>query len=190
MITPNLATRPFLNTRPVWIVAAVAGLLTLILIGFNLRLYLVANRHLDNETAMRDELEHRYSALATEVRTHVNVLEKVPWRSLEGRVDATNLILHEHSFSWIEMLDDIERVMPYDLRLTKISPSVGPDEVTLSLVAIARNRDAMLDFLDNLIADPRFENPTPSSEKTPEETTLSTYLLSMRVTYRPHEEAP
>jgi hypothetical protein len=190
VITPNLATRPFLNTRPVWIVAAVAGLLTLILIGFNLRLYLVANRYLDDETAMRDELEHRYSALATEVRTHVNVLEKVPWRSLEGRVDATNLILHKHSFSWIEMLDDIERVMPYDLRLTKISPSVGPDEVTLSLVAIARNRDAMLDFLDNLIADPRFENPTPSSERTPEETTLSTYLLSMRVTYRPHEEAP
>ena len=26
MITPNLATRPFLNTRPVWLVTAVAGL--------------------------------------------------------------------------------------------------------------------------------------------------------------------
>jgi len=190
VITPNLATRPFLNTRPVWIVAAVAGLLALILIGFNLRLYLVANRHLDDETTMRDELEHRYTALATEVTTDVSVLEKVPWRSLKGRVDATNLVLREHSFSWIEMLDDIERVMPYDLRLTKISPSVGADEVTLSLVAIARNRDAMLNFLDNLIADPRFENPTPSSEKTPEETTLATYLLSMRVTYHPYEEAP
>ena len=190
MITPNLATRPFLNTRPVWLVAAAAGLLALILIGFNLRLYLVANQHLDDETTMRDELEIRYSALATEVKTNVNVLERVPWKSLEGRVDATNLILREHSFSWIEMLDDIERVMPYDLRLTRITPSVGSDVVTLSLVAIARNRDVMLEFLDNMIADPRFENPTPSSEKTPEETELATYVLTVRVTYHPYEETP
>ncbi len=190
MITPNLATRPFLNTRPVWLVAAAAGLLALILIGFNLRLYLVANRHLDDETTMRDGLELRYSALATEVKADVDVLERVPWRSLKGRVDATNLILREHSFSWIEMLEDIERVMPYDLRLTRIAPTVGSDAVTLSLVAIARNRDVMLEFLDNLIADPRFENATPSSERTPEETELATYLLSMRVTYHPYEETP
>lgn len=190
MITPNLATRPFLNTRPVWLVAAAAGLLALILIGFNLRLYLVANRHLDDETTMRDQLEHSYSALAAEVKANVDVLERVPWRSLKGRVDATNLILREHSFSWIEMLDDIERVMPYDLRLARIAPSVGSDEVTLLLVAIARNRDAMLEFLDNLIADPRFENPTPLGEDTPEETELATYLLRMRVTYHPYEETP
>jgi len=190
VITPNLATRPFLNTRPVWLVAAAAGLLALILIGFNLRLYLVANRHLDDETTKRDGLELRYSALASEVKADVDVLERVPWRSLEGRVDATNLILREHSFSWIEMLDDIERVMPYDLRLTRISPTVGSDEVTLSLVAVARNRDAMLEFLDNMIGDPRFENPTPSNEKTPEETGLATYLLTMRVTYHPYEETP
>jgi len=190
VITPNLATRPFLNTRPVWLVAAAAGVLALILIGFNLRLYLVANQHLDDETTTQDGLELRYSALATEVKANVDVLERVPWKSLKGRVDATNLILREHSFSWIEMLDDIERVMPYDLRLTRITPSVGSDEVTLSLVAIARNRDVMLEFLDNLIADSRFEDPTPSSEKTPEETELATYLLTMRVTYHPSEETP
>lgn len=190
MITPNLATRPFLNTRPVWLVAAAAGFLALILIGFNLRLYLVANRHLDDETTKRDGLELRYSALATEVKEDVDVLEKVPWRSLKGRVDATNLILREHSFSWLEMLDDIERVMPYDLRLTRIAPTVGSDEVTLSLEAVARNRDAMLEFLDNLIADPRFENATPATEKTPEETELTTYVLSVRVTYHPSEETP
>jgi hypothetical protein len=190
VITPNLATRPFLNTRPVWLVAAAAGFLALILIGFNLRLYLVANRHLDDETTKRDGLELRYSALATEVKEDVDVLEKVPWRSLKGRVDATNLILREHSFSWLEMLDDIERVMPYDLRLTRIAPTVGSDEVTLSLEAVARNRDAMLEFLDNLIADPRFENATPATEKTPEETELATYVLSVRVAYHPSEETP
>jgi len=42
VIAPNLATRPFLNTRPVWLVTAVAGAVTVILLAFNLRLFLVA----------------------------------------------------------------------------------------------------------------------------------------------------
>jgi Tfp pilus assembly protein PilN len=190
LITPNLATRPFLNTRPVWLVAAVAGVMTLILLGLNLRLFLVANRALDNETAKRDVLLERHQVLEAAVRTDIDTLERVPWRSLRRRVDATNLVLREHSFSWLGMLDDIERVMPYDVRLTRISPSVGAEEVTLSLALIARNRDAMLQLLDNLVADPRFSGPTPATESTPEESTTAEYVMSLRVTYHPAVEAP
>ena len=57
MITPNLATRPFLNTRPVWLVTAAAGLAALILLALNLRLFFVANRSLDDEAARRTHTE-------------------------------------------------------------------------------------------------------------------------------------
>jgi Tfp pilus assembly protein PilN len=185
MITPNLATRPFLNTRPVWLVTAVAGLAAIVLLGLDLRLILVENRALDAETAKRDALFRQVEALATEVRVDVDALEKVPWRSLTRRVNATNLILREHAFSWIGMLNDIERVMPYNVRLTRIGPAVGPDEVTLSLALIALNRDSMLEMLDNLIADPHFSDPTPTVESTPEESTTAGYLLTLRVNYHP-----
>ena len=46
----------------------------------------------------------------------------------------------------------------------------------------------MLQLLDNLIADPRFEEPTPSSEISPEESPLATYGLTLRVTYHPAED--
>ena len=69
-------------------------------------------------------------------------MRKGPWRSLAARVNAANAILREHAFSWLQMLNDIERVMPYDVRLTKIAPSVGSDGVALSIEVIARNRDA------------------------------------------------
>jgi len=190
VITPNLATRPFLNTRPVWLLTAITGILALILIGFNLRLFLVENRTLGDEISRRDELDQRYRTVASEVTLDVNELRRVPWVSLKARVDATNLVLREHNFSWLRMLDDIERVMPYDVRLTKIGPSVGPEEVTLSLSVIARNRDAMLQLLDRFIADPRFDNPTPSTERTPEESALGSYSLVMRVSYHPLEETP
>jgi type IV pilus assembly protein PilN len=190
MITPNLATRPFLNTRPVWIVTAVAGLAAVILLFVDLRLVLVANRALDDETATRDALLERHRVLEGEVRKDIAVLERVPWRSLTRRVEATNVILREHSFSWLAMLDDIEGLMPYGVRLTRIAPTVSADGVTLSLALIAQNRDAMLELLDNLVADPRFAEPTPLTESSPEETSSATYVMNLRVTYHPALESP
>ena len=190
MITPNLASRPFLNTRPVWLVTAAAALLALVLILLDLRLLLVSNRVLGNEVATRDELEKRHTELVAAVRTDVNALNRVPWRSLEARVKATNLVLREQAFSWLRMLDDIEGVMPYDVRLVTITPSVGADSVMLSFEVVSRNREAMLQFLDNLLADPRFKDPTPLSERTPEESETGDYLLRLRVAYLPSAEAP
>jgi Tfp pilus assembly protein PilN len=190
VITPNLATRPFLNTRPVWLVTAIAGAAAMILIALNLRLFFVANRSLEDEMETRDALLERHQALEAELREEIETLERVPWRSLSSRVEATNLVLREHAFSWLGMLDDIERVMPYDVRLTRIAPAVGPHEVTLSLALVAHSRDAMLQLLDNLIADPRFSNPTPSSEATPEQSSTAGYVMSLRVNYQPDREAP
>jgi len=188
VITPNLATRPFLNTRPVWLLTAIAGFLALILIGFNTRLFLVENRTLGDEISRRDDLELLYSTVAAEVSTDVNDLQRVPWTSLKARVDATNLVLREHNFSWLRMLDDIERAMPYDVRLIRISPSVGSDQVMLSFSVIARNRDAMLQLIDNFVADPRFDDPRPSIERTLEGSALASHELLLRVIYRPLEE--
>jgi Tfp pilus assembly protein PilN len=185
MITPNLATRPFLNTRPVWLVTAAAGLAALLFLALDLRLVFVANRTLINESERLDALIVRHQELKAEVTRDVEALKRVPWRTLARRVEATNLILREHSFSWLGMLDDIERVMPYDVRLTRITPNVGPDGVTLSLALIALNRDAMLELLDNLVADPRFSNPTPMTESTPEDNSSAAYVMVLRVEYDP-----
>jgi Tfp pilus assembly protein PilN len=188
LITPNLATRPFLNTRPVWLVTIAAGMAAAILLVLDLRLVLVANRALEDETTRRDELLERHQVLEAAVRADVQALERVPWRSLTRRVSATNVILREHAFSWLGLLDDIEGVMPYDVRLTRIAPAVSADDVSLSLTLIAHNRDAMLELLDNLVADPRFSNPTPLTETTPEESSAA-YMMNLRVDYHPNPEA-
>lgn len=190
MITPNLASRPFLNTRPVWVMTIGAGVIALVLVVLNLWYFMVTNRALKDEVILRDKLEQQYGELKTEARNEISQLSRVPWRTLKARVEATNLLLREHAFSWMQMLDDIERVMPYDVRLTRIMPSVGPESVMLTFEVVARNRDAMLDFIDNLVEDPRFDEPALSSEKTPEESATGIYLLNMRVRYMPTEEAP
>jgi len=183
MITPSLASRPFLNTRPVWVMTIGAGCVALVLIALNIRFFLVTSRTVEDAITTRDALEERYGELESTARQEIAFLNRVPWRTLEARVNATNLVLQEHAFSWLQMLDDIERVMPYDVRLTRITPSVGRDGVMLTFEVVARNRDAMLEFIDRLVEDPRFDEPTLSSETTPETSTTGTYLLSMRVRY-------
>ena len=44
MIAPNLAARPFLNTRPVWLVTGLTGLLALVLIILNIGFYVRTNQ--------------------------------------------------------------------------------------------------------------------------------------------------
>ncbi|MFV2072994.1 MAG: PilN domain-containing protein [Thermoanaerobaculales bacterium] len=190
MIIPNLASRPFLNTRQVWVVTAAAGLVALVLIGFNLRFYLVSNRTLGSQLERRDELRARHAELEEEVRSDVEALAKVPWRSLRSRVEATNLILSEHAFSWVRMLDDLGRVLPWDVRVTEISPKVEPEEATLSIEVLAQTRPSLMEFLDNLVEDPSFSDPTPARETTPEESAALGYLMTLRVTYRPGGETP
>jgi Tfp pilus assembly protein PilN len=187
VIAPNLAGRPFLNTRPVWLVTGVAGLLALVLISLNIGLYFRSNRTLEPQIEYRSRLIAEERALAAEVGGLVETLDGVPWKSLGARVNATNQILREQSFSWLILLDDIARVMPYDVRVFKIAPDVGPASVTLNLMVVARTRDDMLEFLENLVNDPRFSQPTPRQEEGPEKADVAGYLLTLTVLYKPLE---
>jgi type IV pilus assembly protein PilN len=190
MIVPNLASRPFLNTRPVWLVTAVSILVALLFVVLNVFSYVTANRTLATQLSEYGRLEARRDALRREVKAEVATLDKVPWTSLANRVKATNLVLQEGSFSWPALLDDVERVMPYEVRLTRIAPTLGPEGVSLSLAVVCRSREAMLEFLENLIKDPSFANPIPVREELPEGSRTAAYDLTLKVDYRPPEVKP
>lgn len=190
MIEPNLASRPFLNTRPVWLVTGVAVVLTVLFVVLNLVFFFSSSQTLAPQLARVENLETERGAISSELVALVNELDKVPWRSLSTRVRSTNVILREWGFSWLGLLDDIERVMPREVRIIKIAPAVSSDGVTLNLLAVARTRDSMLQFLENLISDPSFSQPIPLQEGFPERTDTAGYDLTLRVTYHPMEVGP
>jgi len=186
---PNLASRPFLNTRPVWVLTVVAGVMAAGFAAVDVHLYL-RNRHdLAVQFEHREELQQKYIQLKTDTQEHLDVLAAVPWQTLETRVERFNLLMKERSFSWLDLLSDIERVMPYQVRLTDISPQVSADGISLGLEAVARSREAMLSLYDNLIADPSFSTPLPRREVDPESGTAIGYLFTLSVTYHPGGES-
>jgi len=186
MIAPNLASKPRLNTRPVWLVVAAAGFIALVFAVVNLSVWLKSSRSLEEKILLHQDLEAQHERLSVEVGEKADDLNRVPWRSLSARVNAVNTVIREHEFSWIGLLDDIERVLPYDVRLTKINPRVDVNSVRLSFTAIGRTREALLDLLDAFIEDPSFSEPTPESEATPEENGFG-YMLRLSVLHHPGE---
>jgi len=189
MIAPNLASQPHLNTRPVWIVTIIAAFLAVTFAIVNLTVWLESSRSLEEQIQLYDQLERDFDRLSTEVGQQAESLNRIPWKSLTAKVNGVNSVIREHEFSWIELLDDIERVLPYDVRLTKITPKVDADTVNLSLSAIGRTREALLEFLDTLIEDPSFSDPSPSSEVTPEESGFG-YELTLTVVHHPGQVTP
>ena len=103
MITPNLASRPFLNTRPVWLVTAVAGVLAVILVALNIGLFVKSNRTLAPMIEHRDRLVAQERARAAEVGGKIEGLDKVPWGSRtvsEFRPGATRSISATKLYPW------------------------------------------------------------------------------------------
>jgi len=184
MRVPSLASRPFLNTRPVWIFTAAAIVLGLILGVVNVGLYMSSNTRLKLQLDRRAELEGRVKQLRAEVRRDMEALQKVPWKRLEREVSTLNGILEAYGFSWQGLLRDVGTVLPRQVRLQRITPVVSKEGLSLTLKGTAQTRDAILDLLQNMIDDSHFERPLPRSETTPEEAGVG-YDFVIQVLYHP-----
>ena len=185
MVLPSLASRPFLNTRPVWIVIASAAVLTVALIAANATLYFSSSEHLGAELARKSQAVDRDGELTAALDRDGTALKQVRWSALGKRVEALNEILRAHAFSWLDMLSDLGSVLPYGVRLVRISPRVTSAGVELSVSGVARTRLAMLEFLQNLLDDPHFDRPLPRSETPPEGSKSTDYEFQLTVQYLP-----
>lgn len=188
MMTPNLATSPFLNNRPVWLVAIAALVVALVFLGVNVHLYLKDTR-LEGELATEESrLNSAKSGHEEMLRADISRLDRVQWRSLHRQVEQLNLIVRQRNFSWLGLLADVEQVLPREVRLVRIAPSVREEEVVLDLNAIARSREAMLELLENMIEDEHFQDPLPSIEVSPELSATGAYEFVLEVRYLPEGE--
>ncbi len=188
MRLPSLASRPFLNTRPVWVFTVAAVALGLVLMVVNIMLYLSSNTRLEQQLARRAQLEEQVRELRAEVGKDASALAKVPWKRLGRETAGLNEILQTYGFSWQQLLRDVGKVLPRQVRLQRITPTVTKEGLSLRFKGTAQSRDAILELLQNLIDDPHFEKPLPRSETSPEEAGVG-YDFSLKVFYHPDKGA-
>ena len=178
----NLASRPFRDYRPVYAAVVLMALLTAFLALNNVDTFL---RYRTETKATRANIAKLELQIADEQRrteTFAQRLRGVDLKLLASQTEFANAQLAERAFSWSELLDRLEKVLPNDVRLLSVIPSFDKDGlVHLSMTCITKTGEGLTATINRFNADPHFANAFPLSE-TAEGTE---YHFILGVDYRP-----
>jgi Tfp pilus assembly protein PilN len=118
----NFARRPFRDFRSVYLVAGAALLVGVVLFGVNATLYGEFRREVADtrdEIAWLEKRQERANAAAEEARAATASYEL---SQLAGESRGLLRLVEERRFSWIALLGRLERVLPSEVRLSRLQP--------------------------------------------------------------------
>lgn len=180
----NLASEPFRRDRPLLVGSvALAGALSLLLVYQVLAI--VSERHqaasirfaIDRQSAQLRAIAAQQAALNATLRKPENA--EVLERSL-----FLNTLIERKAISWTKIFADLEKVMPYNVKLVSVRlPEVDSnDQVLLDMVVGAKEVPPILELFKKLEASPQFGNTSVQSSAPPSQTDPF-YRYHVTVTY-------
>ena len=163
-VSINLASRPFLELRPLFAkLRLTMGLLALLAVGLGIWLHSL-NQRAAAATAQMDALRaqtarYQQERAQDEAKMHqpqnMGVLER--WQFL-------NSVFARKSFSWTAVMMDLERVLPTGVQVTSIEPVISKEgDVTIRL-RVTGDRDRAIQLVRNLERSQRFVSPRLGGE--------------------------
>ncbi|UCF68761.1 MAG: hypothetical protein JSV80_05590, partial [Acidobacteriota bacterium] len=178
----NLATRPYRNDTPLAIallvlLAAAAGLT-----AHNTHSYLTADAR---EQQLLEELSdhrQRMEQMKAEAKTLRDGLDEIDFELLDSQANFVAGILEERNFSWTGLFNALERVLPWNIRLSSIRPRFEIGLVRVELLGVARDNDAYLDFQDTLLRADGFGGVVPGDFQIDESTEQVFFTLGFDYT--------
>lgn len=175
----NLASEPFIGTRRVVAGTVAAAVLLSTSLALLISLSLMERGHADEMQRTLARLESESRALASERASLEAVLRRPENAAVLERSLFLNELLYAKGISWTRLFDDLEQVMPHDVRLVSIRPQITGqnNQVLLDVVVGAQSEQPVIDLLVRLEKSPRFGRATPHNRMPP---TQSEPLLRWR----------
>jgi len=182
----NFARRPFRDERPVFAVIGVALFLGLVLGAANLRLYWKYSRQVGGTRAQIALLEQRRSRATKASDTAKAALDGYKLSALAQQSAGLQTIVRERRFSWLALLARLERVLPTDVRLVRLSPRFeSSDAVSVDLAVLGRTPESVVHTLEALTKEPAFRGVELRSESSPERGVPEGYSFQIGLRYLP-----
>jgi type IV pilus assembly protein PilN len=169
----NLASQPFRRDRPA-IVAAVV--LSLVLVGLLAVLIALArsDRHqLADARAEVARLQADLNKLSADLAREEAVLRQPENAEVLERGLFLNALLYRKGISWTRIFADLEKTLPYNVRVISIRPTVNAqNQVTLDMVVGSESPEPFIGLLKSLQDSPLFgsvdmHGSTPPSQTNP-----------------------
>jgi len=158
-ISINLATRPFVELRPLFArlrLAMAALALTAIALGAGLHM-LNARARADED--QMDSLKAQTLAALTERQTNEGRMRQPQNRAVLERSQFLNDLFARKSFSWTAVMMDLERVLPAGVQVTSIEPVITAEGDVNIRLHVTGQRDLAVDLVRNLERSQRFLAP-------------------------------
>jgi len=182
----NFARRPFRNERPVVLVLVVAFTAALLLAIANVSLYAAFQRETAGTAEQIQSLERRRDRAARDAATSQAALNNYKVSSLAQESRALLKLVAERRFSWTGLLARLERTLPPDVRLTRLTPRFDESGDTyLDCALVGRTPDAVVRTITALSRDPSFSAVDLRSESGPEAGTPEGFAFEIYLKYRP-----
>lgn len=163
-ISVNLATKPFVELRPLFAKLRIAmlmlGLLALVL-GLALR---SLNEKARAAQAQIDDLKAKALQFQQERQRNEARMHQPQNMAVLERSQFLNALFAQKSFSWTAVMMDLEKVLPTGVQVTSIDPSISKEgEVNIRL-RVSGDRDKSVQLIRNLETSQRFVAPRLAGE--------------------------
>lgn len=153
----NLASRPYEDARQFWMrwgtAAGVLGLLTLILLTLDIAGWVDARRDRAAINQARTMIARRDAVQANAEQ----ILNLPKNRKTRDESQFLNQLIERKSFSWTQVLESLEKVMPPRVHLVSISPALDEDnQLVLKMIVAGDSRERAVELERRMEESRRF----------------------------------
>ena len=185
----DFARRPFRDERPVFLVTAAALLAAAVLFVANVRLYADFHREMDGTNRQIDLLEQRRAKVMRDAEEARGALNSYKVSTLAQESRGLLKVVAERRFSWTGLLARLERTLPAEVRVTRLTPRFDESgEALLGLSLVGKGPDSIVRTLAALSRDPIFGSIELRSEASPEHGIPEGYSFELDLRYRGGEK--
>ena len=162
----NLATQPYEDARRFWFrwggALVALGIVTLGLVYFTLLGWVTAAK----DKGLIGQNLHQIADRDDE-KAAAQSLMNLPQNSVtRDRSQFLNGLFYRKSFSWTQVFEELERVMPPRLHVVSIQPEFAPDnELAIKLVVAGDSREHALELVRKMEESQHFQQTQIEQEK-------------------------
>ena len=183
-IPVNLASDPFRRDRPILAASAALGLALLITLILQIGAIFSARNQAAETRTMLDKLDRQLATVKTEQTRLDTTLSKPENAEVLDRSQFLNSLIERKSISWTRIFADLEKVVPYQVRLVAVRlPQVdSQNQVLLDMVVGAESPGPVFELLKHLETSPQF-GPTSVINSLPPSQTDKLWKYRVSVSY-------
>jgi Tfp pilus assembly protein PilN len=182
-IAINLASQPFRRDRAMIVASVAVCALLVVSLGVLVHLANEDNRQLGDVRREVASLKKQVQTVNDQQAKLNTIIHQPQNETVLERSVFINTLLLRKGVSWNQIFTDLEKTIPYNVKLTRIRPSVDPQgRVTLDMILASDSVDPMVGAL-NAFRDNKLFGAVQPKGTIPPTLTEPLYRFAMDVTY-------